>query len=353
MKILGICAYYQNSGAALVINGEIVAAIQETCFSSVTHIAVPLNSISYCLKKTGIEMKDLDGIVFYEKPLSTSELLNETYAPFIKGFNPFQVMPSQLDKQFFRTMFKKKLAAFGNCKRSELPPVEFIEHSQSQATSAFFLSPFQRAAVICINSVDEWATASVWLGRDNQLIPQWKLTFPNSFKMLCDAFTYYTGIQLNFDECKLRKLAPYGEPKYANLFLEKLLKFHDNGTFQIDRDYVYKTMQQTMTNKQTDQIFQASPQLESKTSQWEMDIAASIQKVREEIILRLVNTVYRRFGENYLCLAGDAHYHILSSKNIHENYFRDIWIQPITDCSRSAALAVWLIGAKSNALSII
>ncbi len=356
MKILGICAYYHDSGAALLINGEIVAAVRETCFASATHMAVPTHSISYCLRETGIELKDLDSIVFYEKPLIISKTLDKTELinPLAKGFNPcLQVMPLQRDKQFFRALFKKELAAFGNCKRSELPPVEFIEHNQSQATSAFFLSPFQRAAVICVDSVGEWATASVWLGRENELIQAWKLDFPNSFKILCSAFTYYTGIQLNSDEYRLRELAHKGKPKYTNLFLDKLLQFNKNGTFQINTDYLYTSMQLTTTNKKSDPFYEASFQLESKITQWEMDVAASIQKVIEEIILRLVNTVYQRLGENYLCLAGDvAHYHILNGRIMRENPFRDIWIQPKAEYSRSAALAVWFNAVKNNALSV-
>ncbi|RUT07091.1 hypothetical protein DSM106972_023520 [Dulcicalothrix desertica PCC 7102] len=343
MKILGVCAYYHDSGAALLVNGEIVTAVQETRFTNVTHIGVPTNSISYCLAESGIKLKELDSIVFYEKPLIASQLINEyEFAnSSIKGFNPvLQVISLQRNKQFFRAMLKKELAAFGNCKRSELPPVEFIEHNQSQATSAFFLSPFERAAVICINSVGEWATASVWLGKKNQLLPQWSLNFPNSFKILCTAFSYYTGLKINSDENRLRELAPYGKPKYAELFLDKLLESKENDIFQINTDYLVTEL--TTTNRDSDNFVEVSSRLEGKINQWEMDVAASIQKVIEEIILRLVNTVYQRFGENYLCLAGDvAHYHILNGKIMRENSFRDIWIQPWNDYSRSAALAVW------------
>lgn len=321
MKILGICAYYQSSGAALLINGEIITAVKERYFTNVADIGVPKNSIYYCLREAGIQFQDLDRIVFYDKPLITYKFL--------------QVI-TQPDKHNLEFKLKAELATLVSCDFSNLPPIDFVEDNQSQASSAFFMSPFHRAAVICFNNVGDWATASVWLGRDGQLIPQWKLDFPNSLKILSFAFTYYTGIQLNSDEYRLRELARYGTPKYANMFLDKLVDSRENGTFQINSDYLYNLMQWNLTNKNSDQVFQALLQSESKIGQWEMDIAASIQKVKEEIIGRLIYSVYQGLGEDYLCIAGDVgHY------QMRENCFRDVWIQPQIDYSESAALAVW------------
>ncbi|BDA72563.1 hypothetical protein RIVM261_008770 [Rivularia sp. IAM M-261] len=321
MRILGICAYYQNSGAALLINGEIITAVKEKCFTNITDIGVPINSIYYCLREAEIKFHDLDRIVFYDKPLITSKFL--------------QVM-TQPDKHNLEFKLKAELAALVNCDFSNLPPIDFVEDNQLQASSAFLMSPFHRAAVICFNNVGEWTTASVWLARDGQLILQWKLDFPNSLKILSFAFTYYTGIQLNSDEYRLKELARHGTPKYANMFLDKLVDSRENGTFQINSDYLYNLMQWNLTNKNYDQVFQASLQSESKIGQWEMDIAASIQKVQEEIIRRLIYTVYQGLGEDNLCIAGDvAHY------QTPENYFRDVWIQPQIDYYESAALAVW------------
>jgi carbamoyltransferase len=344
MKILGICAYYHDSGAALLINGEIIAAAQEERFTNIKFAGLPTYSISHCLKEARINLLSLDGIIFYDKPLRDSNLLNDTKFPnpnFTPGINIYsQFMPSQLDKENLKAKLKKELIAFCKCKLSELPPVYFIEHNQSQVTSAFFSSPFKRAAVICFNSVGDWATASVWTGRDNQLIPQWNLDFPNSFKMLCSAFTYYTGIKLNSDEFRLRELACQGKPKYANLLLDKLIEPEVNGTFYINTDYLYSVTE--FTRKKFHASLQTSSESEVKINQWEMDIAASIQRVIEEIIIRLIRTVYQGLGEDYLCLVGDvAHYYMLNSRVMSENPFRDIWIQPRTDYSRGAALAFW------------
>ncbi|MBF2067597.1 MAG: hypothetical protein IGS39_24740 [Calothrix sp. C42_A2020_038] len=348
MKILGICAYYHDSGAALLINGEIVATAQETSFTSITDIkgitGLPIHAISYCLQKTGIQLKDLDSIAFYEKPLVSSKIFgkNEFVNSYlVEDLDYSQTMSSSLYKEFLKAQIKKELTLLGNCKRFEVPPIEFIEHDQSQATSAFFRTSYRRAAVICLNSVGEWATASVWLGRDNQLIPQWKIDIPYSLKIFYSAFTHYTGFQINFDEYKFRELAQKGKPKYVNLFLDKLLQFTEDDNFQIKTDYLnHKT--QFMMTKKSHQLLEVSPQLESKNRQWEMDIAASIQKVVEEIILRLVNTVYQRLGEDYLCLAGDiAYYHLLNSRIMSETSFQDISIQATTEFSKSAALAIW------------
>jgi carbamoyltransferase len=345
MKILGICAYYHDSGAALLINGEIVAAAQEESFVCVTHTDwFPNHAISYCLKEAGIRLQDLDSIVFYEKPLDASEYVKKTDIKQFKQFNSiFKVAPSPLNEKFYlQASLKNKLAVLGSCKRFELPPLQFIGQHQSQAASAFFSSPFQRAAVICLNHNSEWATTSVWLGEDNQLTPQCQMGFPNSFKMLYSAFTYYTGLQVNLNEHRFRELADKGKPRYLKLFVDKLLDKKENGFFQVNTDYLNDTTQLKMINKNFDQMIEISCQFEANISQWEMDIAASIQKVTEQILLRLISTVDQQLGVDYLCLAGDfTHYQIKSFRTGSENNFRDIWIQPNTNYSIGAALAVW------------
>lgn len=197
MKILGISAYYHDSAAALLVDGEIVAAAQEERFSRKKHDArFPCQAIAYCLSEAGVKLKNLDYVVFYEKPLITFERLLETYLAYApSGFRSFLLaMPAWLkEKLYLKAVLKKELAALGECKKSQLPPLLFTEHHQSHAASAFFPSPFERAAVLCLDAVGEWATASCWLGEGNQLTPQWEINFPHSLGMLYSAFTYYTG----------------------------------------------------------------------------------------------------------------------------------------------------------------
>ena len=211
MKILGISAYYHDSAAALLIDGQIVAAAQEERFSRKKHDArFPCQASAYCLSEAGVKLKNLDYVVFYEKPLITFERLLETYLAYApSGFRSFLLaMPAWLkEKLYLKAVLKKELAALGECKKSQLPPLLFTEHHQSHAASAFFPSPFERAAVLCLDAVGEWATASCWLGEGNQLTPQWEINFPHSLGMLYSAFTYYTGFKVNSGEYKLMGLA--------------------------------------------------------------------------------------------------------------------------------------------------
>jgi len=240
-NILGLSAYYHDSAAALIIDGEIVAAVQEERFTRKKHDAgFPAHAIECCLAEADIELKDVDYITFYDKPLVKFERLLETYLAFApKGFQSFvTAMPVWLkEKLFLKEMLKKELAALANLTQKELPPLLFNEHHKSHAASAFYASPFEKAAVLCLDGVGEWATSSVWLGDGNELKPQWELDFPHSLGLLYSAFTYYTGFRVNSGEYKLMGLAPYGEPKYVDLILDNLIDLKEDGTFRLDMSY--------------------------------------------------------------------------------------------------------------------
>lgn len=350
MKILGISAYYHDSAAALLIEGEIIAAAQEERFSRKKHDAqFPQKAISYCLDEAAVELKNLDFIVFYEKPFITFERLLETYlshAP--SGIRSFLLtMPVWLKgKLYLKALLKKELMELGRCQKLQLPPLLFTEHHQSHAASAFFPSPFNQAAILCLDAVGEWATTSCWLGVENQLTPQWELNFPHSLGLLYSAFTYYLGFKVNSGEYKLMGLAPYGVPKYADLILDNLIDLKKDGTFRLNMDYFNYTTGLTMTKRKFHQLFGGLPrQPESEITQREMDIAASIQKVTEEVVLRLAKTVHNETGEKYLCLAGGVALNcVANGRLLREGPFQDIWIQPAAGDSGGAvgaALAIW------------
>ncbi|MEH2196836.1 carbamoyltransferase family protein [Nostoc sp.] len=350
MRILGISAYYHDSAAALVVDGDIVAAAQEERFSRKKHDArFPKGAIAYCLKQTGIGLSEVDQIVFYDKPLVKFERLLETYLAYApKGLGSFiAAMPVWLkEKLYLKTLLKKELATLGDCKKTQLPQLLFTEHHQAHAASAFFPSPFERAAVLCLDGVGEWATTSVWLGEDHQLTPQWEIDFPHSLGLLYSAFTYYTGFKVNSGEYKLMGLAPYGEPKYVDHILNHLLDLKEDGTFRLNMDYFNYTTGLTMTTPKFHQLFGGSPrQSEGKLTQREMDIACSIQYVTEEVVLRLARTVKKELDTDYLCLAGGVALNCVANGRIlRETDFRDIWIQPAAGDAGGAvgaALAIW------------
>src|SRR5690606_7838725 len=216
------------------------------------------------------------------------------------------------------------------CKPGQLPPLHFAGHHQSHAASAFYFSPFQSAAVLCLDGVGEWATTSAWRGHGNQLDPLWEIDFPHSLGLLYSAFTYFTGFKVNSGEYKLMGLAPYGQPKYADLILEKLIDLKDDGTFRLDMQYFNYCTGLTMTNRRFDELFGGPPRsAESRLTQREMDIAASIQVVTEEVVLRLARTLQRETGEKYLCLAGGVALNcVANGRVLREGPFEDIWIQP-------------------------
>jgi carbamoyltransferase len=349
-KILGISAYYHDSAAAIVRDGQIIAAAQEERFSRKKHDArFPKNAIQYCLKEAGIGLRDLDHVVFYDKPLVKFERLLETYLAYApKGFRSFvMAMPVWLkEKLYLKTLLKQELSKLADCKTAELPPLLFTEHHQAHAASAFFPSPFERAAILCMDGVGEWATTSVWKGDGNELTPQWEIDFPHSLGMLYSAFTYYTGFKVNSGEYKLMGLAPYGEPKYVDLILDNLLDLKEDGTFRLNMRYFNYAAGLTMTNREFDGLFGGPPRrAESQISQREMDIASSIQHVTEEVVLRLARTVHRELGADYLCLAGGVALNCVANGRIlREGPFKDIWIQPAAGDAGGAvgaALSVW------------
>ncbi|EAM51042.1 carbamoyltransferase family protein [Crocosphaera watsonii WH 8501] len=350
MNILGISAYYHDSAAALVQSGQVIAAAQEERFTRRKHDAkFPKNAISYVLQEANISLRKLDYIVFYEKPLITFERLLETYITYApKGFRSFvSAMTAWLqEKLYLKTVLKKELAKLANCKTSQLPPLLFTEHHQSHAASAFFPSPFETAAILCLDAVGEWATTSLWLGEGNNMIPQWKIDFPHSLGLLYSAFTYYTGFKVNSGEYKLMGLAPYGEPKYTNLILENLIDIKEDGTFRLNMDYFNYATGLTMTNNKFAQLFGQPPRKpESEITQREMNIAASIQEVTEEIVLKLANTAHKELGTDNLCLAGGVALNCVSNgRLLREGKFKDIWIQPAAGDAGGAigaALAIW------------
>lgn len=348
--ILGISAYYHDSAAALLCNGEIIAAAQEERFSRKKHDArFPQNAIQYCLDEAGISMSDVTEVVFYDKPLVKFERLLETYLSYApKGIRSFiAAMPIWLkEKLYLKSTLKSELAALGNLKKTELPDLLFTEHHQSHAASAFYPSPFEKAAVMCLDGVGEWSTTTVWLGDGSHLQAQWEIDFPHSLGLLYSAFTYYTGFRVNSGEYKLMGLAPYGEPKYCDLILDNLLDLKEDGTFRLNMEYFNYCTGLTMTNKKFDQLFGAPPRKpESEITQREMDLAASIQKVTEEVVLRLAKTVRKETDCKFLCLAGGVALNCVSNGELlRAGVFDDIWVQPAAGDAGGAlgaALATW------------
>jgi len=333
-KVLGISAYYHDSAAALVIDGQIVAAAQEERFTRKKHDpGFPAKAIEFCLNEARLKLEDLDAVVFYDKPLLKFERLLETYlADAPKGFRSFILaMPVWLkEKLYLKAVLKQELLALADTDKSRLPKLLFTEHHQSHAASAFFPSPYKKAAVLCIDGVGEWATTSVWQGENNSLTPLWEIDFPHSLGLLYSAFTYYTGFKVNSGEYKLMGLAPYGEPKYVDMILENLIDIKADGTFRLNMKYFNYATGLTMTNERFNELFGGPPRkAESDVSQKEMDLARSIQVVTEEIVLKLASTIHKETGNDYLCLAGGVALNCVSNgRLLREGPFKDIWIQP-------------------------
>jgi carbamoyltransferase len=247
---------------------------------------------------------------------------------------------------YLKSVLKKELAALAGCKRKDLPRLLFTEHHESHAASVFFPSPFERAAVLCLDGVGEWTTASVWLGEGNQLTPRWEIHFPHSLGLLYSAFTYYTGFKVNSGEYKLMGLAPYGEPKFVDVILSKVIDLKEDGTFRLNMNYFNYATGLTMTNHRFDALFGRPPRKpDEPLTQREMDIARSIQDVTEQVVLRLARTVYKELQTEYLCLAGGVALNCVANGRIlREGPYQDIWIQPAAGDAGGAvgaALAVW------------
>lgn len=349
-SILGLSAYYHDSAAAVLRNGTILAAAQEERFSRKKHdSAFPAHAMAWCLHEAKIDLTELDAVVFYDKPLLKFERLLETYMSYApKGFRSFTAaMPVWLkEKLYLKEVLRKELAYAGGCKRESLPPLLFAEHHQSHAASAFYPGPFREAAVLCMDGVGEWATTSVWMGRDNTLTPLWQINFPHSLGLLYSAFTYFTGFRVNSGEYKLMGLAPYGQPRYADTIRDQLIDIKDDGTFRLDMNFFDYCTGLRMTNRHFDSLFGGPPrQPESKITQREMDIAASIQVITEEVVLRLARAVHLETNAKFLCMAGGVALNcVANGRLLREGPFEDVWIQPAAGDAGGAigaAAAAW------------
>ena len=333
MRILGLSAYYHDSAAALIQDGDILAAVQEERFTRKKHDAhFPTNAIEYCLKNAGISPKEIDYVVFYDKPFLKFERLLETYVAFApKGFNSFRkAIPLWLKEKLFQKKLiceeLNKCGFEGNLASRLL----FSEHHLSHAASAFFPSPFSRAAILTMDGVGEWATSSFALGKENKIEIHKEIHFPHSIGLLYSAFTYYTGFKVNSGEYKLMGLAPYGEPKYAQRILDHLIDLKTDGSFRLDLSYFNYCTGLTMTSTRFHDLFGAPPRpAESMLTQKHMDIAASIQQVTEEVVLRLARSLVKETGEKNLCLAGGVALNcVANGKVLREGGQDHLWIQP-------------------------
>ncbi|MCH7543125.1 MAG: carbamoyltransferase [Proteobacteria bacterium] len=333
MRVLGISAFYHDSAAALIEDGRIVAAAQEERFTRKRHDAgFPREAIRYCIEATGQALEDVDYVVFYDKPFLKFERLLETYVAFApRGFRSFRMaMPLWLrEKLFQKNLLRKELQTLDPGFDAE-QRLLFAEHHQSHAASAFFPSPFKEAVVLTMDGVGEWATTSLSLGRDNHLEMVKEIHFPHSLGLLYSAFTYYIGFQVNSGEYKVMGLAPYGEPKYAGAILDNLIDLREDGSFRLDLSYFDFCTGLRMTNEKFDDLFGAPPtKPESPPTQRDMDLAASIQAVIEEAVLRLTRQAARETRSRNLCLAGGVALNcVANGKVLRDGKFDDIWIQP-------------------------
>ena len=333
MRVLGISAFYHDSAAALIEDGALVGAVQEERFTRKKHDSgFPQNAVQYCLDAAGIKLADVDYVAFYDKPFLKFERLIETYLAYApRGFNSFRMaMPLWLKEKLFqktllRDEMKKWQPDFDWQKR-----LLFGEHHQSHAASAFFPSPFEEAAVLCMDGVGEWATTSLGWGQGNKLEMLREIHFPHSLGLLYSAFTYYTGFKVNSGEYKVMGLAPYGEPKFKKLILDKIIDLKEDGTFRLDQQYFDYCTGLRMTNDRFAALFGGKARKpEELLTQHHMDLAASVQAVTEEIVLRLGRSVKKETGAKNICLAGGVALNcVANGKLLRERLFDNIWVQP-------------------------
>jgi carbamoyltransferase len=352
MYILGISAFYHDSAACLIKNGEIIAAAQEERFTRKKHDAsFPFHTIKYCLKEADITASQIDNVVFYEKPFVKFERLLETYLAFApKGFVSFtKAMPLWIkDKLFQKSSLIKELKSSLDRNINWSKRLLFSEHHLSHAASAYYPSPFESAAILTLDGVGEWTTTSLAVGKGRDLKVVKEIHFPHSLGLLYSAFTYYIGFKVNSGEYKVMGLAPYGEPRYADLIREKLITVADDGSFQLDMSYFNYATGLTMTNKKFDALFGGLPRTsEAELTQREMDLAASVQKVTEDIVLKLAKSIAKETGERNLCLAGGVALNCVANGILlREKIFDNIWIQPAAGDAGGAlgaALSTWYL----------
>ena len=348
--ILGISAYYHDSAACLVVDGEVKSAVQEERFTRVRHdAAFPTNAVKYCIESSGLKPEQIDHVVFYDKPFLKFDRILETYLAFApKGFRSFsRSLPVWLKEK----LFQKQVIAnalepiFGDLGDRLL----FSEHHLSHAASAFFPSPFKDAAVLTMDGVGEWVTTSTSIGRGKTLETLNEIHFPHSLGLLYSAFTYYTGFKVNSGEYKVMGLAPYGEPKYADMIRDNLINISDDGSFSLNMQYFNYCTGLTMTNSKFAELFGAPARgFDDELTQREMDLAASVQKIVEEVMLKISRSIRKETGERNLCLAGGVALNCVANGVLHrENIFDNIWIQPAAGDSGGAvgaALAVYYLG---------
>ena len=355
-SILGISAFYHDSAACILIDGEIVAAAQEERFTRKKHDeSYPFNAVEFVLKYANLKLSDVDQIVFFEKPFLKFERLLETYVSFApKGFFSFiKAMPIWLkDKLFQKNLLFNKLKKHDDNYKSD-KNIFFSEHHLSHASSAFFPSPFEEALVLTADGVGEWATTTVAIGKNNKLEIKKEIHFPHSLGLLYSAFTYYTGFKVNSGEYKLMGLAPYGNPIYKDK-IKKLIDIKNDGTFRLDQSFFNYATGLTMTNEKFNKLFGQKPRdpKKEKLTQFHMDIAASIQSVTEEIMIKIAKSIKNEYGIKNLCLAGGVALNcVVNGKLIKEKIFDNIWIQPAAGDaggSLGAALAFWYIEQNSS-----
>ena len=349
-SILGISAFYHDSAAALVVDGDIIAAAQEERFSRKKHDPrYPLNAINFVLSEGKLKLSEVDHIVFFEKPFLKFERLLETYMAFApKGFKSFSLsMPIWLREKLFQKKFLFEKLEQHDENFEDIKKIKFSEHHYSHAASAFYPSPFKDAVVLTLDGVGEWATTTVAVGKENKLEMIKEIHFPHSLGLLYSAFTYYTGFKVNSGEYKVMGLAPYGKPKYKNLIIEKLMDLKDDGSFKLNMKYFNYATGLTMTNKNFSDLF-GHPVRDPKKDllkDFHMDIASSIQAVIEEVVIRLTRNIANEYKIKNLCLAGGVALNcVANGKILKEKIFDDIWIQPAAGDaggSLGAALAYW------------
>jgi|TARA_B110000211_G_scaffold234608_1_gene305080 carbamoyltransferase len=349
-SVLGISAFYHDSAASLIIDGEIIAAAQEERFSRKKHDAsYPRAAINYVLSESNLKLSEIDHIVFFEKPFLKFERLLETYlafAPF--GFKSFSMsMPIWLREKLFQKKYLFDELKKHDDKFNDIKKLNFSEHHYSHAASAFFPSKFKEAVILTLDGVGEWATSTVAIGKENKLEILKEIHFPHSIGLLYSAFTYYLGFKVNSGEYKVMGLAPYGEPKYKNLILDNLLDIKEDGSFRLNMDYFNYATGLTMTNKKFSNLFK-NPVRKTETEplrQFHMDIAASIQVVTEEIILKIASAIAKEYKIDNLCLAGGVALNcVANGKLLKKSFFKNFWIQPASGDaggSLGAALAFW------------
>ncbi len=354
-SILGISAFYHDSAAAIIIDGKIIAAAQEERFTRIKHDSTyPYDAIEFVLEYCNLKLSEIDHIVFYEKPFLKFERLLETYVAFApKGFSQFiKAMPVWLREKLFQKKMLVNLLSQHDKKFNNQNKILFSEHHLSHAASAFYPSPFHRAIILTADGVGEWATTTVAIGEGNKLEIKKEIHFPHSLGLLYSAFTYYTGFKVNSGEYKLMGLAPYGVPKYTDHIKKNLIDIKEDGSFRLNQIFFNYATGLTMTNKKFENLFGKKPrEKDENITQFHMDIAASIQKVTEEVMLSIASSLRDEYNIPNLCLAGGVALNcVANGKILEKNIFENIWIQPAAGDaggSLGAALALWHI-EKNN-----